>query len=212
MSVVLDPGHGGTYRIGGSSPNNAVGPTGLLEKAVTLDVALRTRDLLSRGGVSVRLTRDSDVNLGLEDRARVGKSNAAAVYVSIHFNGWNGVVQGTETYVHKNASVTSQSLAKLVQFQVRAATGYSDRGVKRAGFGTLNPRFHHQSTAACLVEISFMDVPEEEIRLRDSAYLDRLAAALHAAIMQYLNGVAAFNALVETNADDPEDGYELLVR
>jgi phosphoserine aminotransferase len=31
-TIVIDPGHGGSKTVGGSSPNNATGPTGLLEK------------------------------------------------------------------------------------------------------------------------------------------------------------------------------------
>ena len=37
-TVVLDPGHGGTSAAGASSPNNATGPNGLLEKDLTLDL------------------------------------------------------------------------------------------------------------------------------------------------------------------------------
>ena len=46
--VVLDPGHGGSVKVGGSSPNNAVGAGGLLEKDLTLDVATRTAALHRR--------------------------------------------------------------------------------------------------------------------------------------------------------------------
>jgi N-acetylmuramoyl-L-alanine amidase len=56
--AVIDPGHGGTQRVGGSSPNNAKGPTGLLEKTVTLQLGLEARTALAATGVSVLLTRD----------------------------------------------------------------------------------------------------------------------------------------------------------
>ena len=42
--VVLDPGHGGSRRIGGSSPNNATSASGQLEKTMTLDLAKRLID------------------------------------------------------------------------------------------------------------------------------------------------------------------------
>ena len=35
-TIVIDPGHGGDVKVGGSSPNNARGPSGVLEKALTL--------------------------------------------------------------------------------------------------------------------------------------------------------------------------------
>src|SRR2546430_4409640 len=62
--VVLDPGHGGAMAVGGSSPNRAVGPNGLLEKNVALDLARRVRSILSPE-LRVVLTRDEDRNLSL---------------------------------------------------------------------------------------------------------------------------------------------------
>ena len=57
-SAVIDAGHGGGAAIGGSTPNRAVGPAGMLEKDVALDLARRVRRLLAVRGVPARLTRD----------------------------------------------------------------------------------------------------------------------------------------------------------
>ncbi|MFO1435660.1 MAG: N-acetylmuramoyl-L-alanine amidase [Gammaproteobacteria bacterium] len=114
-TVVLDPGHGGTEKVGGSSPNNATGPCGLQEKTVTLAVALAARDALQGEGVTVLLTRDRDVNLGLAARATVAKRAQAAAFVSIHFNGWTDpTVQGTEVYHDTHATPASRTLAKML--------------------------------------------------------------------------------------------------
>ncbi len=86
--VVIDPGHGGSEKLGGSSPSNAAGPCGLLEKTVTLRVARAARTALRAAGVGVVLTRGRDVNLGLLARAIVAREARAAAFVSIHFNGW----------------------------------------------------------------------------------------------------------------------------
>src|SRR5262245_38308877 len=99
-TVVLDPGHGGSTKIGGSSPNNAVGPTGTLEKWLTLDLARRVRGVLRAAGIETQLTRDEDRNLGLQERAGVAKAAGADAFVSIHLNGFNQTAQGTETYHH----------------------------------------------------------------------------------------------------------------
>ena len=72
--VVIDPGHGGDVEIGGSSANNAEGPSGLLEKTVTLDLALRVRSALNGSTIDVRLTRTTDTNLSLKDRANVARN------------------------------------------------------------------------------------------------------------------------------------------
>lgn len=182
--VVLDPGHGGTAKIGGSSPNNAVGPTGLLEKTVTLDLAFRVEKILADRGHTVVLTRKVDNNLGLADRAKAAKSIAAPVFLSIHLNGFDHSVQGTETICNTVHNSRSADLCRAVQKRVVAATGHNDRnashpgGVKRQPLGVLKPGVHHAATACCLLEVSFMDVAAEEARLRTVAYLDKIAKAI----------------------------------
>jgi N-acetylmuramoyl-L-alanine amidase len=89
VKIVIDPGHGGPRvppKLEGSSWNNAVGPTGLLEKTVTLQVAKAAADAFARIGIDVILTRKADVNLGIVARAKVAKDARADAFVSIHFN------------------------------------------------------------------------------------------------------------------------------
>ncbi|XXF81310.1 N-acetylmuramoyl-L-alanine amidase [Myxococcaceae bacterium GXIMD 01537] len=182
-TIVIDPGHGGTTRVGGSSANNAIGPTGLLEKTVTLDLGLRLCTVLQGRGATVLLTRDSDVNSGLADRAHVARDNDADYFVSLHFNApgrdANGnvdaTINGTETWVHTNASADSRAFARRVQAATVAATGLRDRGVRAGALGVVNPASHDATTAACLVEVSFLTNTREEARLRTAAYLDTLA-------------------------------------
>lgn len=213
LSIVIDPGHGGSRRIGGSSPNNASGAKGTLEKNLTLDIALRLKTLLRDAGFDAVLTRDTDVNRGLATRARVARDRKAAVFLSLHFNGFDGRAQGTETYIHATAGNRSRDLAQLVQASVRGATGLNDRGVKRASFGVLNPSQHDRRTAACLVEISFLDVPAEETRLRTAAYRQEIANALLQAVRMFASA-SRKSASVSGSAPahQPADGYELAVR
>lgn len=90
--VVLDPGHGG-------DDFGTTGPKGLVEKELTLDVALRTAELLGGKGFEVLLTRDGDVSLPLNRRAAVANAMGGDVLVSIHVN-WipNRRARGVETY------------------------------------------------------------------------------------------------------------------
>ncbi|MFG1480034.1 N-acetylmuramoyl-L-alanine amidase [Xanthobacter sp. V4C-4] len=208
--IVLDPGHGGHVRVGNSSPNNAVGPTGLLEKTVTLNLAHRAEKILSGRGHTVVLTRAGDVNLGLADRAEAARSIAAPVFVSIHLNAFNGAAQGTETLCDLVHSSASASLCRAVQKRLVAATHYKDRnasfpgGVKSQPLGVLKASLHHADTACCLAEVSFMDVPAEEARLRNEDYLDRLAHALADGIVDHL-GAGRLEALALPESF--EDGF-----
>lgn len=77
--VVLDPGHGG-------DEPGAVGPTGLTEKELNLDIALRVRDLLEAQGATVVLTRDRDVRITLATRATIARTMSPIAFLSIHHN------------------------------------------------------------------------------------------------------------------------------
>jgi len=92
-TIVIDPGHGG-QEVG------AVGPSGLTEKALTLDIAERLSDLIvQRLGLDVRLTRDRDLYKALEERTAFANNLKADVFISIHANSYRGRgVRGAETF------------------------------------------------------------------------------------------------------------------
>lgn len=97
--VVIDAGHGG-------SDPGAIGPTGLTEASVTLDVARRVADrLATRWGVQVVLTRDRDVYVPLPARAAHANGTQADLFVSIHCNAANNrEARGVSTFVLDAAS------------------------------------------------------------------------------------------------------------
>lgn len=186
--IVLDPGHGGTAKLGGSSPNNAVSrPRGILEKQLTLDVARRAKARLQAAGHAVWLTRNADVNVALAGRAALAARKRADIFVSIHFNGWTApTAQGTETFSWPGAPSRSERLARAVLAEAVKATGYANRGAKTETFGVLDPSRHLAITAACLVELSFITAPAEDARLDDAVYLQRLGEAVAAGCEDYL--------------------------
>jgi N-acetylmuramoyl-L-alanine amidase len=194
--IVLDPGHGGfppPNKIGGSSWNNAVGPNGTLEKNMTIDVARRASAVLQGRGHTVKLTRDSDNNLSLANRAAVAKNSNAPVFVSIHFNASDAHnAQGTETFVHTNHSDASRRLCRAVQSSMVAALGLTDRnaghpgGIKSAGFGVISKASHAAATACVLLEVSFLDRADEEAKLQTVEYREKIAKALADGIGAYL--------------------------
>jgi N-acetylmuramoyl-L-alanine amidase len=75
--VMIDPAHGGEDKgaiLGGK----------LLEKNFTLALARDLKKELQARGIPARLLRDSDVNLGLEQRAEITNENHAALYIALH--------------------------------------------------------------------------------------------------------------------------------
>ena len=202
--VVIDPGHGGIEKIGGSSSNNATSPHGILEKDLTLELARQVRKellLLTSGLVDVRLTRDSDVNLGLSDRASQAALVSADIFVSLHFTAFNGSVRGTETMILSAANMNvnyeeDRALAERLQFAVvgffqKHDSEARDRGVKdNQRIGTLNDSLlgntsDYHPTRACLIEIEFIDHPKVD-RLLNGPKSEPLKEELAKVIAQAL--------------------------
>jgi len=186
LSVVIDAGHGGVERIGGSSPNNATGQLGSLEKNVTLSIALAAKNFFP-SDIEVVLTREIDENLGLQTRTRVAQHHRSDAFISIHLNGWHTTnVQGTETYHYPNANKQSQNLSRLIQSEILNVTQLRNRGVKPGRLGVINPRNHLPETAACLTEVSFLTDPMEEARLLSHEYINQLGHAICTASINFL--------------------------
>ncbi len=92
-TIVIDPGHGG-------SETGAVGPGGLQEKDVTLQIARRLAAASQRlFPCRVVLTRESDSLISLDDRTAVANHEKADLFLSIHANSSRVTsARGSETY------------------------------------------------------------------------------------------------------------------
>ena len=91
--VVIDPGHGGAQ-------HGAVSESGMAEKEISLDIALRLRRLLEGASFEVLMTRETDEAVGLDKRADFANASSADLFVSIHLN-WipRQELRALETYV-----------------------------------------------------------------------------------------------------------------
>ncbi|HKL36071.1 MAG TPA: N-acetylmuramoyl-L-alanine amidase [Salegentibacter sp.] len=90
--VVLDAGHGG------KDPGNM--GNGFKEKEIALSIILKIGKALERkGGIEVIYTRDSDVFIPLDKRAKIANEANADLFVSVHCNSHSSQAYGTETFV-----------------------------------------------------------------------------------------------------------------
>ena len=99
-TIVLDPGHGG-------KDPGAIGISGLTEKELSLDVAKRLKAMLEKEipGLDVKLTRNEDSFLPLEQRTAIANSLEADLFFSIHANSSpGGKRSGVETFYMNFAS------------------------------------------------------------------------------------------------------------
>ena len=92
--IVIDAGHGG-------HDTGTIGPTGLMEKDLCLDVALRLGKLIQQRlpGAEVIYTRDDDTFVPLEQRTEIANEAKADLFISIHANSSpDDTARGVETY------------------------------------------------------------------------------------------------------------------
>lgn len=202
VSVVLDPGHGGTEA-------GAVGQNRLAEKTANLAVTKFTGDALQQAGVSVLLTRTADYTMTLTARAAVVKALRPAAFVSIHHNAdpdgpHDG--PGTETY-YQYTSPGSKRLAGLIYEEVTRAlaqyqvpwVGDTDAGAKYR-LGTSGGDYYAMlrqtaGTTSSLAELAFVSNPPEADLLARPDVNRVEGEAVARAIVRYLR------------TTDPGSGY-----
>lgn len=172
--VAIDPGHGGR-------DPGAIGPTGLREADVVLDIALRVRDLLTRDGVRVVVIREADATVELTDRPRMARERGATIMVSIHANASpRASINGSETYY---LTPQSLALAQAIQDELAVVLGIPSRGVKTANFLVLRD----SGIPTVLVETAFISHADGEAQLRDPGFRQRVAEAVYRGITRFLS-------------------------
>jgi N-acetylmuramoyl-L-alanine amidase len=90
--IVIDAGHGGVQ-------TGAISQSGVREKQITLQIALRVQQLLKEHDFEVVMTRVADKSLDLDERADLANANQGDLFMSIHVNWVPGQnVHPLETY------------------------------------------------------------------------------------------------------------------
>lgn len=196
-TVVLDAGHGG-------KDPGTMGKTGVKEKDIALDIALRVKAHLAAAGIRVVMTRDSDRFWELEDRPYLAARGGGDLFVSLHMNAASSrTVQGIETFVTavENYPPTSESrlngkfpavpnnqfnhsntiLGTQIHRALVGITRAEDRGLKRARFVVLR----NSAMPAALVECGFLSSPKEEQKLSTPSYRETVALGVAQGILNY---------------------------
>lgn len=207
--IILDPGHGGV-------DPGAVGPSGLYEKDVVLDIALRAEKLIKQQpGVKVLLTRSTDTFVSLKDRAIFANNNRADLFISIHCNASpNRRAKGTRTYIYSRVA-SSKEAAASAKFENRQVGmfefllndlrkgAYELLSVEMAGNiqhslvkqlrlkwePTERAPFYVLSNTnmpSVLVESAFISNRDEEKKLNTPAFREQLAQGIHEGVKEYL--------------------------
>ena len=173
--IVIDPGHGG------NSSEDHVGPTGLREKDVNLQISLRLGELLRQAGAEVHETRTEDIYVSLSQRAKLANTIRPNFFLSIHQNAFaNPNISGSEVY-HYRGDRDGEALAGMILKELTAQLGTAERGVKTADFYLLR----EVKTTALQIEVAYITNPQEEEKLKADASIEAAANAIAKGLIQY---------------------------
>jgi len=177
--IVIDPGHGGKdkgYR----------GYINLLEKNIAIETARFLKNKLNAFGACSVLTREKDITLNLEERAKITSILEADLFVGIHTH-WDkdksiGGSMGTYSGEH------SRSLCDLIIQELAKKLSLNNLGIydeKNSASGILEGDSISQIP---YVNISICTIsnPVEEGWLRSPVFKDRAAQSIMNGIIKYL--------------------------
>jgi N-acetylmuramoyl-L-alanine amidase len=119
--IVIDPGHGG-------HDTGTIGPTGLMEKDLCLDVALRLGKIIEQRlpGADVVYTRSDDTFIPLEERTNIANQAKADLFISIHANSSRDQgARGIETY-YLNLKGSAEAMEVAARENATAQQGVHD--------------------------------------------------------------------------------------
>ena len=185
--IVLDPGHGG-------NDAGAIGPTGVMEKTVTLNVARELRKLLEAEGAQVIMTREGDTTVSakgakasdieeLGARCEVANRVGADIFISIHADSFTRPeARGTTGYYYsKSTSGRGQKLADCIRRNLVEQLGTPSRGTQPCNFYVVK----HTDMPATLIELGFISNKEEEQLLNSKEGVQKAAQGILDGIEDY---------------------------
>ncbi|MBR5909105.1 MAG: N-acetylmuramoyl-L-alanine amidase, partial [Schwartzia sp.] len=184
--IVIDAGHGG-------EDSGAIGPSGVTEKSITLQIAKEVERMLKEAGAKVIMTRSTDTEVSpkhrqatdvdeLQARCDVANKAKADIFISIHMDSFTSrEASGTTGYYYTKGSASSKRLAAAIQSELVSQLKTTSRGIKTCNFYVVK----HTKMPATLIEVAFVSNPKEEKLLTSKKGVQKAAIGI-------VNGISDF--------------------
>lgn len=172
IKVFIDCGHGG------NDPGACNGYN--KEKNITLPVGLLVKENLEKiGKFDVKMSRDYDTYITLEQRSKLANNWGADIFISIHCNSSdNKTANGVETFCYK---FKYRKLADAINNGILDYININNRGVKEGNFHVIR----ETKMAACLTELAFISNTNDLNGLL--SYQREFALGITKGILSYYN-------------------------
>ena len=190
--IIVDAGHG-------QPDGGAISKNGVSEEAINLAISFKLQKLLEQSGAKVIMTRTSENGIydrdkksiktmkisDLKNRANIINNSNADIVVSIHLNKINeSQCSGWQTF-YRNKDATSKLLASSIQDNLTAEMNKENKRkpLKIDNIYTVK----HTKIPYAIVECGFLSNAEEEKKLQQEDYQDKLSWGIYNGIIEYFN-------------------------
>jgi N-acetylmuramoyl-L-alanine amidase len=186
-TVVIDPGHGG-------KDPGAIGRSGLQEKEVVLDIALRVKEYLENdSNIRCILTRTDDTFIPLQKRTEIANNAGADLFISIHTNAaYSRYPHGFEVFY---LSLAKNDEARAVAARENSSLRFEETDFSPESFDDLNFILWDMIQNEFLKESALL---AEILQREMDGHLDLENRGVNQAGLYVLNGAFMPAALVET--------------
>jgi N-acetylmuramoyl-L-alanine amidase len=217
--IVIDAGHGG-------HDTGTIGPTGLMEKDLCLDVALRLGKIIQQRlpSADVVFTRSDDTFIPLEERTHIANEAKADMFISIHANSSQDTgARGIETYylnlkgsaeamevaarenatdnqgIHELQDLVKQ-IARTEKIDESKEFAEDARTVKNRGVRKAPfVVLIGADMPSILTEISFLSNPADEKMLKQPEHRQRVAEGIYQGVASYLQSLNSMGVNLSNN-------------
>lgn len=188
-TIIIDAGHGG-------EDGGATSCAGYLESGINLEIALRLEDMMHFLGFNTVMVRTTDTAIhvkgntiaarkasDLKERVKLVNETENAILISVHQNYFSDDRYSGAQVFYTTAG-DSEQLGKLLQKSIISTLNTSSKRQAKKVSGVY--LLDHIDCTGVLIECGFLSNPEEELKLRSSAYQKQLCAVIAATIGSFL--------------------------
>ncbi|SES94900.1 SpoIID/LytB domain protein [Natronincola peptidivorans] len=174
-TIIIDAAHGG------EKGEDHIGPTGLREKDINLDICWYLKKKIASLGATVYMTRENDDYLPITERAAIANKILPDFFITIHQNYFkHPTISGTEIYYYRGDKEANKLGREIIE-EITKELQTVNRGVKTAEFFLLRD----VKVSALHIEIVYISNPKEEALLRKEDFKEKAAVAIAKGIVKY---------------------------
>lgn len=198
--ILIDPGHGGY-------DGGAVSKNGTIEKDINLAIAIKLKKQLESKGYKVFMTREEDESLNsiikkpsskkvedLNNRCNMKKEVNCDMFISIHQNTFpQSKVYGAQVWYSKYEE--SKILASKMQQSLIEMVDPSNKRIEKPAVDHYRILRDGYEAPSVLVECGFLTNLEEEKKLKDEAYQEKISSAIAEGVKKYYEEIGKANSV-----------------